>query len=44
MQLNIPGLGLGLSYVKLICEAHQGHVSLQSHVGEGTSIILFLPQ
>ncbi|NDV59631.1 sensor histidine kinase KdpD [Bacteroides sp. 519] len=41
---NIPGLGLGLSYVKLISEAHQGRVSLQSHIGEGTSITLFIPQ
>lgn len=41
---NIPGLGLGLSYVKLISEAHHGRVSLQSHVGEGTSVTLFLPQ
>jgi Osmosensitive K+ channel histidine kinase len=41
---NIPGLGLGLSYVKLISEAHQGFVSLRSHIGEGTSITLFLPQ
>lgn len=41
---NLPGLGLGLSYVKLISQAHQGHVSLQSRIGEGTSVTLFLPQ
>lgn len=41
---NIPGLGLGLSYVKLISEAHQGSVSLQSHLGEGTTVTLILPQ
>lgn len=41
---NIPGLGLGLSYVKLISEAHQGKVSLQSHLGEGTTVTLILPQ
>ncbi|MDL2212876.1 HAMP domain-containing histidine kinase [Bacteroides sp. OttesenSCG-928-J23] len=41
---NIPGLGLGLSYVKLISEAHQGYVSLQSHLGRGTTVTLFLPQ
>jgi len=41
---NIPGLGLGLSYVKLISEAHRGNVSIQSRTGEGTSITLFLPQ
>lgn len=41
---NIPGLGLGLSYVKLISEAHQGYVSLQSRIGGGTTVTLFIPQ
>lgn len=41
---TIPGLGLGLSYVKLISEAHHGRVSLDSRLGEGTSITLYLPQ
>lgn len=41
---DIPGIGLGLSYVKLITEAHHGNVSLSSHVGEGTSVTLYLPQ
>ena len=41
---GIPGLGLGLSYVKLISEAHQGYVSLKSSLGEGTSVSLILPQ
>lgn len=41
---NIPGIGLGLSYVKLITEAHNGQVSLTSNHGEGTSITLYLPQ
>lgn len=41
---NIPGLGLGLSYVKLISEAHQGHVFLKSTIGQGTSITLCIPQ
>lgn len=41
---NIPGLGLGLSYVKLISEAHQGRVSLESIIGKGTSITLCIPQ
>jgi len=43
-DLSIPGLGLGLSYVKLISEAHHGSVSLESSPGEGTSITLYLPQ
>jgi two-component system phosphate regulon sensor histidine kinase PhoR len=41
---DVPGLGLGLSYVKLIARAHQGDVTLHSHPGRGTSISLFLPQ
>ena len=41
---NTPGLGLGLSYVKLISEAHQGRVSLESITGKGTSITLCIPQ
>ena len=41
---NIPGIGLGLSYVKLIIEAHKGKVSLLSDVGKGTSVTFYLPQ
>ena len=41
---NIPGIGLGLSYVKLIIEAHKGKVSLMSDVGKGTSVMLLIPQ
>lgn len=41
---NIPGIGLGLSYVKLIAEAHNGHISLLSDSGKGTSVTLYLPQ
>ncbi|NDW11909.1 sensor histidine kinase [Bacteroides sp. 214] len=41
---TIPGLGLGLSYVKLISEAHHGKVSLHSNVGCGTIITLSIPQ
>ena len=41
---NIPGIGLGLSYVKLIIEAHQGSIHLNSQAGEGTAITIYLPQ
>jgi two-component system phosphate regulon sensor histidine kinase PhoR len=41
---NIPGIGLGLSYVKLIMEAHHGNVLLNSRTGKGTSVTLYLPQ
>jgi two-component system phosphate regulon sensor histidine kinase PhoR len=41
---TVPGIGLGLSYVKLIIEAHQGSIQLDSQVSEGTTITLNLPQ
>lgn len=41
---NIPGIGLGLSYVKLLTEAHHGTISLTSHPGKGTIFTLQIPQ
>jgi two-component system phosphate regulon sensor histidine kinase PhoR len=43
-EKDMPGLGLGLSYVALIAKAHQGDVSLNSRPGKGTSVTLFIPQ
>ena len=40
----IPGIGLGLSYVKLLVEAHGGTVSLESTEGAGTTFTILLPQ
>jgi len=40
---NIPGTGLGLSLVKEIVELHGGRVELESTLGEGTRITLWLP-
>ncbi|MGI6814482.1 sensor histidine kinase [Bacteroides sp. KG123] len=40
----LPGIGLGLSYVKLLVEAHRGTVSLTSRVGKGTTIEISIPQ
>jgi signal transduction histidine kinase len=37
------GLGLGLSLVKAIIEAHAGHVSVQSTPGQGSEFIVELP-
>ncbi|MDR0748936.1 MAG: winged helix-turn-helix domain-containing protein [Tannerellaceae bacterium] len=37
---NIPGIGLGLSYVKLITEAHRGNVSLSSHAAVSCEHVL----
>lgn len=41
---NIPGIGLGLSYVKLLTEAHHGYISLSSRPGKGTTFSIVLPQ
>jgi signal transduction histidine kinase len=37
------GLGLGLSLVKAIVEAHQGSVSVQSAIGSGSTFTVQLP-
>lgn len=41
---SIPGIGLGLSYVKLLVEAHQGVISLSSQLGRGTTVEINIPQ
>lgn len=40
---TVKGFGLGLSYVKMIIEAHQGHVDLESELFEGSTFKLYLP-
>lgn len=40
---DVKGFGLGLSYVKLIAEAHNGSVAVQSAPGSGTTVELTLP-
>lgn len=39
-----PGMGLGLSYVKLLAEAHGGRVEVVSEIGEGSRFTIILPQ
>ncbi|MCK6425169.1 MAG: PAS domain S-box protein [Burkholderiaceae bacterium] len=39
----IPGTGLGLALVKEIVELHDGQVELDSELGRGTTVVLWLP-
>lgn len=41
---NLPGTGLGLYVTKLLVEAHEGHITLESEVGVGTSFIVSFPR
>lgn len=41
---SVPGIGLGLSYVKLLVEAHGGSVALRSQPGQGTTVTVTIPQ
>jgi len=43
-QHDVKGFGLGLSYVKLIVEAHGGKVGLRSDPGSGTKVSIHLPE
>lgn len=40
---NIPGTGLGLSIVKKIVELIEGHIEIESEVGEGTTARVLFP-
>ncbi|MBN1486351.1 MAG: PAS domain-containing protein [Anaerolineae bacterium] len=41
--LNVPGTGLGLAISKQIIELHQGRITLESQVGEGSKFTVWLP-
>lgn len=44
VDTDIPGMGLGLSYVKLLVEAHGGSITVDSIPGAGTSFTFTIPQ
>lgn len=41
---DIPGMGIGLSYVKLLTEAHGGTITVSSKLNSGTTFTIILPQ
>jgi len=41
---NVKGNGIGLSYVRKIIEAHNGSISVQSEINNGSKFIINLPK
>lgn len=40
---GIPGIGIGLAGAKTIVEQHGGHITVESAVGQGTTVTITLP-
>lgn len=41
---NVKGFGLGLFYVKTICQEHHWKLDLQSELGKGTTVTIKMPR
>ena len=41
---NIKGLGLGMSYVKMVIDAHKGKIKVDSTLGKGTTFVVEIPK
>ena len=41
---NVKGFGLGLYYVKSICDSHDWNIDIFSEYGQGTTVVLEIPK